>query len=329
MFLREIIGHTGPVQVLKNALLKDRVAHAYLFSGPRGIGKTTTARAFAQAFLCEQGRESGDSCGECPSCRKFMRENHPDLKIIEPLGASLKIDQIRELVQKVYYKAYGGQGRVYILHDVDTMTTEAANSFLKILEEPPEGVLFLLISSQPYNLLTTIVSRCQVMQFFPLSNGDLENILVERFSVTRERAVFVASMARGLVAKALEYVQSEDLDQQRQKLVDIAQRLLKGEILLAFQIAEELEKKKDELVDMLDLLAAWYRDLLVWKTTGESGLLINADMVEDVQEASQRLARGRLLNNLEAIERTKGYLHSNVNNRLALENMFLDLLGGN
>lgn len=315
--------------MLKNALLNNRVAHAYLFSGPRGIGKTTTARAFAQAFLCELGRVLGESCGECPACRKFMRENHPDLKIIEPLGASLKIDQIRELVQKVYYKAYGGQGRVYILRDVDTMTTEAANSFLKILEEPPEGVLFLLISSQPYNLLTTIVSRCQVLQFFPLSNGDLEDILVERFSVSRDRAAFVASMARGVVARAMDYVQSEDLDQKRQRLVNISQRLLKEEILPAFQMAEELEKQKDELVENLDLLAAWYRDLLVWKITGEPGLLINADMAQDVREAGQKFSRGRLLNNLETIERTKAYVQSNVNNRLALENMFLDLLGGN
>lgn len=329
MFFREITGHSGPVQVLKNALLNNRITHAYLFSGSRGIGKTTTAHAFAQAFLCEQGRLLGDSCGECPSCRKFMRENHPDLKIIEPLGTSLKIDQIRELVKKVYLKAYGEQGRVYILKDVDTMTTEAANSFLKILEEPPEGVLFLLISSQPYNLLTTIVSRCQVIQFFPLSNGDVETILVKRFSVPRDKAVFVASMARGIITRALEYVQSEDLEQQRKRLVEISQGLFTGEILFAFQTAEELEKKKDELVDTLDLLAAWYRDLLVWKTTEDTGLLINADMLQDIQESCIKLSRGRLVNNLDRIEQTKGYLKANVNNRLALENMFLDLLGGN
>jgi DNA polymerase-3 subunit delta' len=328
MNFKEIIGQPGPVQVLKNALLNHRVAHAYLFSGPRGIGKTTIARAFAQAFLCEQGKLLGDSCGECASCQKLNRENHPDLKTIEPQGVSLKIDQIRELVQKVYFKAYDGQGRVYILADVDTMTTEAANSFLKILEEPPEEVLFILISSQPYKLLPTIVSRCQVLQFFPLSNGDMEIFLVDRHSISKERAIFVASMAHGIITRALESIQSEDLEQQRKKIVEISQILFKGDVLQAFQTAEELEKKKDELVKTLGLLATWYRDLLVWKTTQHEELLINADMVNGVQQGSQNFSQRRLLQNLATIEQTKGYLNANVNNRLALENMCLDLLGG-
>ncbi len=300
MLLSEFKGHHGPVQILKNALIRNRVAHAYLLIGPGKSGKNAVASSFARAYLCGQGRTLGDSCGECPSCRTFLQRNHPDVKIIEPAGASIKIDQIRELSQQVYIKAYAGLGKVYLLTKVETMTTEAANSFLKILEEPPEGVIFLLVSTKPYDILPTISSRCQILQFSSL-------------------------------APASGSQQPNEVDARKQELLDITDKLFDNQELTVFQVAEEFEKNgknKQELSEMLDVLAVWYRDLLLWKTTGQAELLINGDLLESLQAVSPKVSTDRLISNIEVIEQTKEYLQANVNTRLAIENMLIELLGG-
>lgn len=328
MLLKELIGHHGPVQILQNALVNNRLAHGYLFTGPKGIGKTTAARALAQAYLCDQGKTLGDACGECPSCRRFSGGNHPDFRVIEPQGSSLKIDQIRELVQRVYLKAYLGPGRVYLLTDVDKMTIEAANSFLKVLEEPPENTLFLLVSAQPYNLLPTVISRCQVLQFYPLTEGNLTEIVLSRGAAGADKAVLAAVLARGIPAKALEYAESNDLTALRGSVHKLAARLLEGNPLSAFETAETLDKQKEGLAETLDLLAMWYRDILVWQSTGAPELLGNADLLEQIQAIGERMSPAKLQQNLAALTQVQTYLHSNVNARLALENLFLDLLGG-
>lgn len=328
MLLEDIRGHEAPIRLLQNSLRENRVAHAYLFTGPAGIGKEMTARAFAQAHLCQEGSVLGQACDQCLSCRKLKSGNHPDWKLIQPQGASLKIDQIRELLIEVNLKSYEGHGKVYILTDVEKMTVQAANAFLKLLEEPPEGVLLLLCSSQPYKLLPTILSRCQVVQFYPLKAGEVANMLVEQRELTPERGAFIAAMAAGIPARAFGYTDNNNLDQRRTRMVEIAEELLGSDELAVFSKIEELEKQKPELVENLDMLATWFRDLLIWKTTEKLELMINCDIPDKIKAQSKGFSQGRLEMNLAVIEKTKDYLRSNVNNRLALNNMFMDLWGG-
>jgi DNA polymerase-3 subunit delta' len=140
---REIIGHQENIQLLQNAISQNQVAHAYLFLGPKGVGKKTTALAFARALFCSCPI-GGDACGRCRCCQQVSEGNHPDLYLISPTGSSIKIDQVREIQKKAIIKPYQGQRVTFLLELVETMTSEAANCLLKLLEEPNQGVSFIL-----------------------------------------------------------------------------------------------------------------------------------------------------------------------------------------
>ncbi|HEY1407660.1 MAG TPA: hypothetical protein VF434_01895, partial [Promineifilum sp.] len=162
---REVIGHEWAVRLLSNAIIHDRVGHAYLFTGLEHIGKSTLARTFAQALNCEAGVEQRP-CGECRACRLTGSDRHPDVKIIEPdvndRGVkSIKIDAVRQLQAELSLSSYEGRHKVAILRRFDTATLSAANAFLKTLEEPPGHVVLILTALDGDTLLPTIISRCR------------------------------------------------------------------------------------------------------------------------------------------------------------------------
>ena len=167
MAFSEIIGQPKAVKLLNRSLTSGRLAHAYLFTGPDGVGKNTTARSMAGLLLCDN-TSGTDPCGFCPGCQKFASGNHPDFLHIKPQGAVIKIDQVRELKKALSFSPFEAEYRVTILEDVHTMRREAANSLLKLLEEPPPDNILLLTADESEQLLTTIVSRCQVIPFSPI-----------------------------------------------------------------------------------------------------------------------------------------------------------------
>ncbi len=176
MTFDEVAGQKHIIQTLKNALKENKIAHAYLFCGPRGTGKTTMARIFAKALNCEKG--FGEQCNECENCRAIIEGRHPD--VIEIDAASNRgIDDIRDLVSKVKYAPILGQYKVYIIDEVHMMTNEAFNALLKTLEEPPEKTVFILATTEPYKLMPTILSRCQRYDFTKVSDGDIYNRLFD------------------------------------------------------------------------------------------------------------------------------------------------------
>ena len=155
----EIIGHDNIVSQLQNAVKSERIAGAYLFSGIKGVGKETVAMYFARLILCESDDNDSLPCGSCKGCRKFANDNHPDLRIIRPDGAQIKIDQIRELQQKIHYPPIEGVRKIYILVNTECMNNYAANSLLKTLEEPPSVSTIILLTENIESILPTIRSR--------------------------------------------------------------------------------------------------------------------------------------------------------------------------
>lgn len=328
--LDNIIGHQQIIQTLKNSLQRDRVAHAYLLMGPPGIGKQTVARAFAQVLLCESSL-NGNPCGKCRACAQLAGGNHPDLHLIEPSGASLKIEQIRELQKKVQLKPYQANRQVFLIEKAEAMTLEAANCFLKTLEEPSGQTVFLLLSDQPYALLPTILSRCQQMHFRPLTNQEVITGLVRLCGMEQGRAAELAPLASGSLGRAQKLAQGEGQWPARAKALELARRLPQINRLQALATAEELAVDRSEAVEILELLLLWFRDLLVFAYTQRKGLLMNQDQIHLIEEQVAQYNPSQISTILEEIKSAKEKILANANTRMTLEVLMLKInsYGGN
>ncbi|MBO8138226.1 MAG: DNA polymerase III subunit delta' [Desulfotomaculum sp.] len=319
--LRDIIGHKQNIHILMKAVSENKVGHAYLFTGPDGVGKNTTALAFARALLCEDPI-NGDSCNNCRHCRQVNKGNHPDLHEVIPTGAAIKLEQIHQLQKNIHYRSYQGGRQVYLIKKCDVLTAEAANSLLKTLEEPPGNAVFILISSRPYSLLPTILSRCQQFWFKPMSIQQIVQGLKRYSDVDDEKAEMIAAMAGGSLGRALALT-GEDIKNSRKKVLEILEKIYSGSIIDLLQQSAELADNREMAVEWIDLIQLWLRDLLVWKQTGDRSLIINRDLVEELEKWSIRYNLHCLVDMMEEMERARSRLEARGNIRLVLDALFL------
>ena len=183
-----IVSQERPIKILQQQIKSDRLSHAYLFTGPDAIGKRLFAKNFAKVLNCQDVKENTefiDCCDKCPSCKKIENFNHPDIGWLKPEGArgSIKIEDIRQLQDALFFKPYEAKWKFYIVLDADFMTEQASNALLKTLEEPPKGSILILTTNNIHRLLDTIVSRCQIVKFSPLKLKDRQEILIRSFDL--------------------------------------------------------------------------------------------------------------------------------------------------
>ena len=386
----QIIAQDQAKEMLRRALTGDRLAHAYLFRGPEGIGKKTAARALAATLNCvtvQQQRIFGqadrlaypgyaapdrlpesapplhgdaavptgrpdplEACGLCPSCRKFASGNHPDFLEIMPEGAGIKIGQVREIKKSLQYPPMEAGRRVVLLGEVHTMRREAANSLLKVLEEPPADTILILTGDEAGGILPTILSRCQVIPFFPLPTETLALALLKSDPETGgrqapqnrrqdpplpEEFLTLAAVAEGSLGRARQ-LQQKGFLALRREVLDALLNLRPEEpaaTAVVLYWAERCAQLKDELEDFIDLLASCYHDLSLldgYRQSNQPDIkaskLINRDLLPLLSAAAGRRDTAALGRCRQHLRRAKSRLRRNCNRTLVCEVLFFDLL---
>jgi len=337
----DLIGQDQVKITLKNALKNDRVAHAYLFAGPRGTGKTSTAKVFAKSLNCANPSAEFEPCGECNSCQRIEKGN--SLDVIEIDAASNRgIDEIRELREKVKFYPGEGQYKVYIIDEVHMLTKGAFNALLKTLEEPPESVVFILATTEPHEVITTIMSRCQRFDFTLLTLSDLKKRLqyiaeAEGYEIDREALDILARSARGGMRDAISLLdQAISFSDGRLSADEISRmlgRIDKSDLkeFLLYLSREQSQQALQLLNKQLDSglgierfseeLIEYCRELLLIKECGiDSGILeYSRSYLEEIASVAANLSTKKITRIIDEFASLKQKLRSSARPRLQLE----------
>jgi DNA polymerase-3 subunit delta' len=320
--LDAVIGQGPAVALLRRALAGDRVAHAYAFVGPPGVGRRLTAVAFAQAALCPKG-----GCGACPACRKVAAGQHPDLMVLQPTPPrdnprgtqALRIADVRELEHWAALAPHEGPRKVFVVDEADRLTPDAAQALLKTLEEPPPRTLIVLVVANAKTLPPTVLSRCHLVRFRPLPEPEAAAVLTAR-GADPETARLLARLTRGQIGRALDI----DLDAVRERraaaldLLQVARPALVGRL-------DDGPPDRAGVATMLETYWLWYRDALCLAAGGDARLLVNADRGEELRALAARTGLAGLADALGTVKAAWLALETNVSPRLCLEHVLLAL----
>ncbi len=318
MPLCSILGHDVILAGLRHSVAHERVAHAYLFSGPDGVGKRRVALAFLQLLSCLNRQPGPDACGACRPCRLLADGRHPDLVTLERDGQFIKIDQVREVVRMLRFPPVDAAVRAVIVHDADAMNDAAANALLKTLEEPAPRNVFVLLSSRPNAMLATIRSRCQQVRFGVLPRETVAAWLTRERGLDAETADEVAGLSEGSLAQAERLVDPK-LEALRNQWLDTLQGLpLEGPTAM-LALAEDLGTSKDDLLAVIDVLRSAMRDVLL--ASVDASQLRRTFPGRRLPVLPSRLAHGALT----LLAESESAVYRNVNPRLVAEHVLFGL----
>ena len=320
MTFDQILGHEHQKDILRRGLSNGRIAHAYLFSGPEGIGKRLMAMALARAIVCLEQR----GCGHCQACRKIDHQNHPDLHILEPDGNSIKIEQVRAFQRELNLKPLEASRKICMIEQAETMTLGAANALLKTLEEPRGDSLLILLSAQPNRLLETIRSRCQALPFTRHPNSRIQAELEKQLGIDATESHVLAALSEGSFKKAFGKDRELYLEQRRELLKTLT-GLSTGSILPILDFAEQLAADKTVLIDILEIFQAFFRDVLMTLEGRDNEELVNLDLKHKVHRVAAQENVAGVLAKLDALMAVRHQLDRNVNRQLAMEVLLLRL----
>jgi DNA polymerase-3 subunit delta' len=318
----DIIGHKDDVSMLRHMESSNRMPHAVLFTGPAGVGKCMVAKVLATALLCSALGER--PCGTCPSCQQVSYGTHPDLLEISPDGAAIKIEQIRNLQHEASLAPYLSTRRVCIIDGAELMTMQAANSLLKVLEEPAGEIVFILVAANRQMLLSTILSRCMSISFQPLTDTILAQTLMDKGFLSEQSQV-AARLSGGRMGIALMML-APDGFALRDQAIEILEGLLEGSMNRVWQTAAIFEKmERSDILQIVRYLTYVLRDILLLVTGQGRQLLFNIDVVNRLCEQSNRWNEGQLVKAIKVVEAARQAFNANANARLTSEALLIKI----
>ena len=306
MYFEKIRGQRFAKKYLSNSIKSNMISHAYMFEGPSGVGKNTMARDLATTLLDMENLF-----------------NSPDYIEITPDGNSIKIAQIRKLQSDILVKPYKSY-KIYVIDEAQKMTVEAQNALLKTLEEPPKYAIIILITNNKESLLDTIKSRCEIIKFTPIPLVEVADYLTQT-GVDKNRASLLANFSRGSMQKAIELSESEDFHIMRDEVQKYVETFLTGSMLDIMDIQSSIEKYKDNITNVLDLLVNYFRDIMMVKENVDSSMIINLDRLVFIKNMSTKITYSQLSKIIDIIEETKNKLRSNCNFNISIQVMTLNI----
>jgi DNA polymerase-3 subunit delta' len=325
-----IIGHTKAIKLLRRALAENVLAHALLFTGLKGVRKAVLALATAKTLLCPNATE-GNACGECDSCHRFSRGQHPDFLEVAPIKKDITIEQIRSTQHSFRISPVLGKHRVVLIRDAAAMNAFAAGALLKTLEEPfPGNYLFLTVENEQ-ELFPTIVSRCQGIRLAPLSYRELIENLIYREQLPNVEALTICQLSGGSYGRVLAMIDhhgdsEKDILLRRRGFIERLQALNKNDTVSLLVLALELDHLNKELFDFLEIIKLWLRDLLLCRYGIDEEAYANKDLIELIRLYGPGESVEHIFKKLESVEKARMGLLNNGNRLLTLEVLLFHLV---
>lgn len=347
---KDLIGQENIVKALSNAINLNKISHAYLLCGPRGTGKTTTARIIAKSLNCAKG-PTLEPCGECPSCKDIT--NSTPIDVIEIDAASnRKVEDARNILEKIQFVPVNGRFKIYIIDEVHMLTTEAFNTLLKTLEEPPENVIFILATTEPHKVLDTIISRCQRFDFRRITTEDIVARLQyiceqENISITQDALYTIARSSAGGMRDSLalldqisvldadKEISSDDVNEMLgrlsfETLFDLSNSILKSQTQNAIELLDKVYNKGNEPFQIITNLIQFFRNMLVVKNCTDRKIAAELTQLSEahilkLREQSEAIEPEQMLYTIERLSYYSKEIKETTNRYLWLELCIIEL----
>jgi DNA polymerase-3 subunit delta' len=322
----QVIGQDKVLSLLDYSLRTGAVAHAYLMTGPRHVGKGTLAVNLAQALNCDA---SEVPCMQCRSCRRILEGKHSDVSTIGlDSRTEISIDDIRELQRLASLPPYEGKCKVFIIDEAEYLSTEAANSLLKILEEPPPRVVWLLLAAEEQRLLPTVLSRCQRLELRPVSSERIQEALVSLYNVDIDKAKLLAQLCHGRLGWAVSALENDDMlterSQRIDRLISLSGAGMDKRFAYAQEVAGQFSQNRRGAMELTGVWLDWWRDLMLVKG-GCKEEVINVDYGAALRKQAGGLNLAEIREFLVRLCSLQEDISRNVNPRLAWEWLMLNL----
>lgn len=347
---KDLIGQENIVKALTNAINLNKISHAYLLCGPRGTGKTTTARIIAKSLNCAKG-PTLEPCGECPSCKDIINSNPIDVIEIDA-ASNRKVEDARNILEKIQFVPVNGKFKIYIIDEVHMLTTEAFNTLLKTLEEPPENVIFILATTEPHKVLDTIISRCQRFDFRRITTEDIVERLKyiseqEKIAITEDALYTIARSSAGGMRDSLalldqisvldagKEITSEDVNEMLGRLSfetlnELTNAILKSDTQTAITILDKIYNKGNEPFQIITNLIQYFRNMLVVKNCADRKIAteltqLNEAHILKLREQSENIEPEQVIYTIERLSYYSGEIKETTNRYLWLELCLIEL----
>lgn len=316
---KDIVGQESIISHMKNAIKLNKISHAYIINGEKGMGKKTIAKIFSMTLQCEKGGD--EPCMQCHSCKQAISNNHPDIRwITHEKPSTIAIDEVREQINNdILIKPYSSKYKIYIVDEAEKLTVQAQNALLKTIEEPPAYGIIMLLTNNKDSFLQTILSRCVALEMRPVASTDIINYLREKEKIPDYQAKMVVNFAGGNLGRAIRLASMEEFNELKDMVIRHLTGICDASVTDISGYIKEAATFKDNIAEYIDLMVAWFRDVLIFKASKDINQLIFKEDISLIEKYVIRISYNGINRIFEAADKVVLRLRANVNFDLTIE----------